>query len=717
MLLQRHTNRMKKIYILLLFLGLVSCVQDDSYYAPEIQDLKVAVQVKIDTPAETIPTVSTRSQTEDEAKIREIMILVFKNNQFQYISEGQITSSTVSSTVFTVSLNASSDALTLYLIANANDIVNSSGILVNDTKANAKEKLNMTFTNAGISYPFPMFGEYEASSISSNGNNNITGIKMLRSIARADVIVANSVTNFEFASIQLFRANSGIQIIPNAMTNTAVTSPSIPTSATANVGTTSLAVTGNRSEAQFYFPESEAPPESNQTSSATCIIIGGKYNGSSTTTYYRMDFDPGITGHPFGQILRNHKYVFNIQNVGVEGAGTPEDAANSQSSGVVVEVECWDENITDIYIGGNNYFGISSRSITLPFRKKSEDILSIETDASDVTLQWSDANGNPINSTSSSTIENTLFKATVSGDKTYITITAQTDNTSTQDIIQYMVIFAGSIKVQVKIIQLGNSYYVQTYAEILNIGLGEGTFSTAASGMRAILENTANFGVSGIVPVGGLSIDYCNAPSASTTKAAFRTQIERYNILYLTTGMSLNADLSTAIAEWLAYKSNRVLFIIKNSTGAYSNLCGLLGNNSMWDDISSSSLIFNFTGETTLNNYFTNSGPFGAVSNPNEAGFSLTGSSWSAAGINPSSTYAQNLIPLLNFTKTDNTKRYALAVDTDARIVYIGNPYIWQQGHGLNSSTGAIDSDAAKVMANLWAWAIEEVVISGQIYK
>lgn len=709
----QHTNKTKykHIYITLLFyLGLVSCAQEETFYIPEIQDSEVTIQMKIDTPAEAIPKVSTRSQTEDEAKIQEIKILVFKNNKFLYMAEGQITSSTVTSTIFTVTLNASSDPLTLYLVANSNSIINSSGIAVNDSKTDVKEKLTTTFTDAGISHPFPMFGEHDVTSISSSGNN-INGIKMLRSIARADVTMAEEVTNFEIVSIQLFRANSGIQIIPDAMTDAAVTSPSIPIGSVANIGTLPLTVTGNKSESQLYVPESEAPLESNRTSDATCIVIGGKYNGSSTTTYYRMDFNPGITGHPFGQVLRNHKYVFNIKKVGIEGADTPEDAANSKADGVTVEVESWDESITDIHFG-DDYFGISSRNVTLHFRANSIETLDIETNISDIKLQWCDENGTPEIDTPSSTITNTQFMATVSNDKSHITITALTSNTSTQNKIQYMIVSAGSVTIKVKITQLKYSDHVLAYIGILNIGHGEGTLNTSANGMRFILENEANFGSNGIVPLGGLSIDYCNDPSSSLTKAAFRTQIERYDVLYLSAGINLNANLSAAIVEWLEYKPTRVLFINKNSTGGYSYLCNQLCSNSMWSDISNSSLIFNFIGKNNANNYFTNSGPFGAVSNPNKDSFSLTGSSWSAAGINPSSLHAQNLIPILYNTWTDNVERYTLAVDPETRVVYIGNPYIWSQGNGLNSSSGDVNTYASKVMANLWAWAIEEVVLA-----
>lgn len=60
-----------------------------------------------------------------------------------------------------------------------------------------------------------------------------------------------------------------------------------------------------------------------QLSDATCIVVGGYYDGASELSYYRIDFNPGVEGHPFGQVLRNHKYVFRIKKVTGTGGVMP----------------------------------------------------------------------------------------------------------------------------------------------------------------------------------------------------------------------------------------------------------------------------------------------------------------------------------------------------------------------------------------------------------
>ena len=76
-------------------------------------------------------------------------------------------------------------------------------------------------------------------------------------------------------------------------------------------------------------------------SSATCIVVGGYYNRNEKLSYYRMDFDPDNKENAFGQILRNHKYIFNVKKVSAPGWDNPDDAANNQSAHIVAEVRQW----------------------------------------------------------------------------------------------------------------------------------------------------------------------------------------------------------------------------------------------------------------------------------------------------------------------------------------------------------------------------------------
>lgn len=76
---------------------------------------------------------------------------------------------------------------------------------------------------------------------------------------------------------------------------------------------------------EFVF-EREKP-----TSAPACIIVGGRYNGSPTTTYYKVNL-VGDDGEYF-PIMRNFDYTVSISTVASEGKATMEEAYESAGSG------------------------------------------------------------------------------------------------------------------------------------------------------------------------------------------------------------------------------------------------------------------------------------------------------------------------------------------------------------------------------------------------
>lgn len=105
---------------------------------------------------------------------------------------------------------------------------------------------------------------------------------------------------------------------------------------------------------EIYIPETQNKGKNNDN--AFCLVIGGKYNGSLTTSYYRVDFynrvEMGHEGSPLlvkptpdnrYDILRNFAYVVNILRVRGPGYATPEEAVASQPINMEVEIKDWEE--------------------------------------------------------------------------------------------------------------------------------------------------------------------------------------------------------------------------------------------------------------------------------------------------------------------------------------------------------------------------------------
>lgn len=112
---------------------------------------------------------------------------------------------------------------------------------------------------------------------------------------------------------------------------------------------------------EIYLPET--PNKFDDDTRAFYIVVGGEYNNSGTTTYYRIDFynreangAPDATGEGYVKptkdnrfnILRNNAYVINILEVRGPGHATEEIAAQSEPINMEVDVRSWDTGDSDL---------------------------------------------------------------------------------------------------------------------------------------------------------------------------------------------------------------------------------------------------------------------------------------------------------------------------------------------------------------------------------
>lgn len=274
----------------------------------------------------------TRAGETDDTAINSLHVVIFEkesgNYQYKYLTTA---SRGENANQYNVRLYTTENSLKLLLIG---DISNTATLIDGaPTEDEIREDLVLNFYGEETAH-LPMYGEivYE-NGISAEGVPN-GEISMLRSVAGVDISIKNELAGtFVLKSIQAYRANNRIQVIPDpsaiASDEWKVTNPFIPLDAE-SVITTSLVNAEEVTEAspvRIYLPESEAPAD--VTADATCLIIGGIYTGSghtgnTTVTYYRVDFKG--ESQPTGQILRNHLYKIKI--TGVDGPGTthPDDA-------------------------------------------------------------------------------------------------------------------------------------------------------------------------------------------------------------------------------------------------------------------------------------------------------------------------------------------------------------------------------------------------------
>ncbi len=218
--------------------------------------------------------------------------------------------------------------------------------------------------------PFPMWGEKTL--VLTVNTTEITELKMLRSIARLDVVLSEQVTDagsFVLKEVYIYNSKKKGYIVPasgNIPSGTTVTAATIPEDLDEyklwnNPSSLSYLVPTamkNAFERTVYLFESKAVPKSTP-SKATCVVVGGKYGADSEASYYRVDLITQDETPTFRDILRNHQYRINISKVSGTGFPTPDDAFNSKTVNMEAEVVDWDNGgDTQVIIEGQHMLSV-----------------------------------------------------------------------------------------------------------------------------------------------------------------------------------------------------------------------------------------------------------------------------------------------------------------------------------------------------------------------
>ena len=708
-----------------------SCTDDAEIPAglDVINTENVLVKLDIIVPASVgyVHTKEVLKSVERESVISEIQVLVFENGGYAYRVPGLFIGSAGSVVSFTALLKSSSAPLRLLFVANSTDAVSAGKLAVGDGVDVIKKKINMVF-DAGFLY-LPMYGECELPvGLSAGEINKISGIKMLRSVARVDVEVAEAV-DFKLTGVKAYRANDHLQVIPDELKTVRVSAPSVPQGSAGEVNSAMFSVLPedqNRFSAQLYLPESDSPVAADRVNKATCIVVEGYYADSDTPSYYRMDFDSGNDKGAFGQILRNHKYIFNIRKVSAPGWSTPDDAANNRSSSITAEVQSWDDYTIGMYFDGEHHFGVSARELVLRNRAGDKRTISVDTDLAGYTLQWADAAGTPSGPESQS-LANEYFTVEKTQDGTQLVVTALQGNTADHTLrTQYFLITAARWHILVTIQQ---KYDVAAYQTIdlltFNTGLGylgtnligSSSAEARATGLRGILTNQKNFGPDGTVECGGYNLIGVGVNNNKLTDALFAS-VDVVYVHYMSNGSFGNLDARKA-HDWLKARKNRVLIASYDASDVSRYLLEeLLGGTADLNYLTKNNGPYPLATPEEGNRYFTIDGPFTSGENtPVTSGFSLRNYDAYHGEIRMNTAAAEGITPILLGPEGG----IVLGIDYSRRIVYWGDTDIGNSAAGtgatgdnhINNNDGNINNNASKLIANVFAW-ITETVLYGE---
>ena len=387
---------------LLLALLTAGCVADRNVSDCITEGEEVELEFALQVPA--LETSLRQLSKDKEKQVDKITVLVFNTDgindesqeTFAYKATVKSTSPQADgTTLLRCALKATAKPMRVVCVANHEfDTTDLEG----KTKQDIFEDTRMVkqFTTAGWKTDgtqlIPMWGESDAQPVSratkfndctaSNANGVI---HLVRALARIDVGInfdenkpadetAQGGAKFKIKSVNVYRyAQSmyvtGTQALTFRMDGaTREPLPHTPATMTAAADGAPLVFTADAG-VDSYVRNIYVPEIANKTKdkdARTCLVIGGYYNGSTKVTYYRVDFITRETKSPRDvitkqlDVLRNHRYRFNITKIEGPGTDTPEEALITEPVNIAYDVVVWDDaKIDKIMYDGQYYLSVS----------------------------------------------------------------------------------------------------------------------------------------------------------------------------------------------------------------------------------------------------------------------------------------------------------------------------------------------------------------------
>lgn len=745
----------------LLVCGFSSCSDDVFNQSTQSDDVTLVLNIK--TPASSLPRAATRSiQTAGETHIENVKVLVFSDTNgdgtyfFNYMTEGtQLVNQQNQTSKFQVMLRSSNVPLKIYLVANYSDAFASYNPIYGDSEKTVKTSIRRSFTSDGMFTDLPMYGELSLSGLDAATINNFD-VTVLRAIARVDVKtqLTSDSPAFALREVYVYRANDLIQIIPDAVSagsHIRVSSPSVPSGSTTLaspvVKTSSISTD---SIGGLYVPESVAPEKAGDARlSATTVVVGGIFGSSTDVSYYRVDFNSGVAGHPLGQILRNYLYTFTIKKVSDAGYTSPDEAAANLASSMTVEVQQWEDFTTEMYFH-DNYIGVSTRQVRIPYLPNYTRTVDIES-SMNYEMQWVETPNAGKVSEADVPLSNGYFTATIVRNESespylsHIRIESPEYNLTDQPVQATLRLFANDTSVDITVLKESSSQYSQRIIRVLSVGTSYGSLGfynltyPVTLAMRNVLD--ANFTPTSSYPVrmGGfffLTVNgsdplYSNATTPQNI-ASFKKLINGFDVLVMTYANVTSPQVTDMLLdEWLVEDPHRVLWVMRDNAASNASILARTAQDGegVWDKFGdafdatagyrySSEEDYAYNNAEEVKDFFD--GPFGSIDNEPGKQILRPGDVVSGTCLLPDSS-KQYVTPLVYSNKAGYKGYMSVGVNKRRGIVYEGEAQFFQYDIGMSLSantngtlTTTPDSNGKYyfdlIMANIWAWVTGRVI-------
>jgi hypothetical protein len=383
----------------------LSCNEEDNENIPENftgEEQEIVFSMNVPGISESAPKFRSMSEAQENA-IQTVDLLAFRkdNSNFDYHYKGVIVGNTGTSTQeCKVKVRLAKYVQDMVIITNAETIVNT---VVNSSKGQniskeaflAKLEYELSggdqWKTSNNYAALPMWGETSGTIVRST---NRLSVSLLRMLAKIDVQLDEDkgVSNvFILKSVRLYNTSTKGRIVPNSAVvqsddnSVSVTAPSLPDEPDkykhlgplvyqdfSSPGINNIAMKGAIYTFETQAPQDEDPLE------ATCLVVGGRYGGDASDSYYRVDF---LEDGNFQDILRNHRYLVNIVSVTGPGYKNPDEAFRNKAINMNTDILVWNENnMYDVVFDGQWYLSVSRDIVHISREKQDTAELFVITD-------------------------------------------------------------------------------------------------------------------------------------------------------------------------------------------------------------------------------------------------------------------------------------------------------------------------------------------------
>ncbi|MCD8166753.1 MAG: Mfa1 fimbrilin C-terminal domain-containing protein [Bacteroides sp.] len=368
------TNLYKSVLALLLTAVFNACLDEDlGGTCPVTGDVKITLTLHVPG----IPSasqVTNRAMPEDETRITQMQVLLFKPDDGALVGSYPATSAITTDPEDTSKRSFTVDVIEgtfdVMVLANSQQIIQEADLARDMSRHEVSNRLRLKQPEKfahNTSNLIPFWGELKGATIVKGGT--LEGIAMLRAMAKIDIALSDAVKeDFQLKTVTLYHWQNEMALLPAhydedeekviAATDTGKGLSTAKATYKAEDGE----IVNDTLYSRIYLTETPNPG-ADEFPQIPCLVVGGEYKGE--TCYYRVDFfkKDETDERIYYDLLRNYRYELSVTKILGNGSPDEDDAYQSNNIDMEVTFTRWnDGNLSEVDIDGQYQLKVNKAS-------------------------------------------------------------------------------------------------------------------------------------------------------------------------------------------------------------------------------------------------------------------------------------------------------------------------------------------------------------------